>query len=231
MTRRAKAAVLAATLLSLAAAVLPSTLRGDSLPIEAVRELGVGVLFVVAGVLGWTRRPASAVGRLLTVAGLAWLLARDLVWAGHNPVVFTAGLVLVLLPIAFLAHLAVAFPSGRVDSPLRAVDRRQLVPRHRRRGGLPRPVRMCGVSPEPAGGPGRGRFPGLPTNDRPGGHAGDDRSLLQRAGEPLATGNQGGPSHPGAGVAHRPVVCGGVRRQRVVRARRAGGPGPGVGLG
>ena len=118
MTRRAKAAVLAATLLSLAAAVLPSTLRGDSLPIEAVRELGVGVLFVVAGVLGWTRRPASAVGRLLTVAGLAWLLARDPVWAGHNPVVFTAGLVLVLLPIAFLAHLAVAFPSGRVDSPL-----------------------------------------------------------------------------------------------------------------
>ena len=118
MTRRAKAAVLAATLISLAAAVLPSKLRGDSLPFEAVRELGVGVLFVIAGVLGWARRPASAIGRLLTVAGLAWLLARDLVWAGTNPVVFTAGLVLVLLPIAFLAHLAVAFPSGRVGSSL-----------------------------------------------------------------------------------------------------------------
>ncbi|MDQ3641131.1 MAG: histidine kinase [Actinomycetota bacterium] len=118
MTTRAKAAVLAATLVSLAAAVLPSTVRGDSLPFEAVRELGVGVLFVIAGVLGWARRPASAIGRLLTVAGLVWLLARDLVWAGTNPVVFTAGLVLVLLPIAFLAHLAVAFPSGRVGSSL-----------------------------------------------------------------------------------------------------------------
>ncbi|MGH9180478.1 MAG: histidine kinase, partial [Acidimicrobiales bacterium] len=116
MTRRAKAAVLAATLISLAAAVLPSMRRGDSLPFEALRELGVGVLFVIAGVLGWARRPASAIGRLLTVAGLAWLLARDLVWAGTNHVVFTTGLILVLLPIAFLAHLAVAFPSGRIGS-------------------------------------------------------------------------------------------------------------------
>jgi len=121
MTRRAKAAVLAATLVTLAAALLPSTLRGDSLPFGALRELGVGVLFVVAGLLGWARRPASGIGRLLTVAGLTWLLARDLVWAGHSSAVFSAGLVLVLLPIAFLAHLAVAFPSGRVGAAFERV--------------------------------------------------------------------------------------------------------------
>ena len=57
----------------------------------------------------------------MTVAGLVWLLARALVWAGLNPLVFTAGLVLVLLPIAFVAHLAVAFPSGRLASSLERV--------------------------------------------------------------------------------------------------------------
>jgi len=104
-------------LASLAAALIPPVVRGDPLSVvEILYELGTGVLFVVAGLLGWARRPASAIGRLLTVAGLVWLLARVLVSAGPHPVLFSAGLVLVLLPIAFLAHLAVAFPSGRVAS-------------------------------------------------------------------------------------------------------------------
>ncbi len=61
----------------LVAALLPSELRGDHLGVTGVAyELGVGVLFVVAGLLGWAKRPDSAVGRLLTVAGLAWLAAR-----------------------------------------------------------------------------------------------------------------------------------------------------------
>jgi len=106
--------VVTLTLVFLTAALLPSVLRGDHPPFEVYRELGVGFLFVVAGLLGWARRPASAVGKLLTLAGLVWLLARAFVWAGANPVVFSAGLVLVLLPVAFVAHLAVGFPSGRV---------------------------------------------------------------------------------------------------------------------
>lgn len=105
------------TLALLTGALLPSVIRGGHLPFEVYRELAVGVLFVVAGTLGWARRPASAVGKLLTVAGLVWLLARALVWAGTNAVVFSAGLVLVLLPMAFVAHLAVGFPSGRVTAP------------------------------------------------------------------------------------------------------------------
>lgn len=117
MTRRVQAGVVALMLASLVAAILPLVLRGDPIRrFEVLQELSVGVLFVVAGVLGWARRPESATGRLLTVAGLVWLLARVLVWSGDNSVVFTAGLVLVLLPIAFLAHLAVVFPSGRVAS-------------------------------------------------------------------------------------------------------------------
>ena len=117
MAGRRQAWVLALMLGCLVAALVPSVLRGDHLGVtEVAYELGVGVLFVVAGLLGWARRPDSAVGRLLTVAGLAWLAARVLVGAGRNSLVFTTGLVLVVLPIALLAHLAVAFPSGRVAS-------------------------------------------------------------------------------------------------------------------
>ena len=117
MTRRVQAGAVALMLGCLALVVVPRLIRGQGLSLtEAVYELGVGVLFVVAGVAGWVRRPESAVGRLLTVAGLAWLAARVLVGISTNPVVFTVGLVLVVLPIAFLAHLAVAFPSGRVTS-------------------------------------------------------------------------------------------------------------------
>lgn len=117
MTGRARAGVVTFTFVLLTAVLLPSAIRGDHLHFEVYRELAVGVLFVVAGLLGWARRPASGVGKLLTVAGLVWLLARALVWAGTNSVVFSAGLVLVLLPVAFVAHLAVAFPSGRVTVP------------------------------------------------------------------------------------------------------------------
>lgn len=117
MTRRLQAGVVALMLGCLVVVLVPPAVRGDPLPVIRVAyDLGVGVLFVVAGLLGWARRPDSAIGRLLTVAGLAWLAARVLVWAGPNPMAFTLGLVLVLLPIAFLAHLAVAFPSGRISS-------------------------------------------------------------------------------------------------------------------
>lgn len=118
-TPRPRALTVAVTAGLLAAALTPALLRGDPLPTipEVAYELGTGVLFVSAGLLGWARRPDSAIGRLLVGAGLAWLAARALLWAGPYPATFTAGLVLVLLPIALLAHLAVAFPSGRASSP------------------------------------------------------------------------------------------------------------------
>lgn len=115
MTRGLRTSVVALTVGCLVAAALPPAVRGDPLPVMSLAyELGVGVLFVLAGLLGWARRPDSSIGGLLTVAGLAWLMARVLLWAGTNAAVFSLGLVLVLAPIAFVAHLAVAFPSGRL---------------------------------------------------------------------------------------------------------------------
>jgi len=87
----------------------------DGRPLYPVgKELLVGVLFVIAGLAGWARRPDSRTGKLMTAAGLVWLLARVLVWTGDSSFVFTVGLVLVLAPIAFITHMAVAFPSGRI---------------------------------------------------------------------------------------------------------------------
>ncbi len=117
MTRRQRAGVVLLALGFLAGALTPALLRGGrpSLTVLAY-ELGVGILFVVAGLLAAAKRPDSAVGGLLTIAGLVWLAARTLVWFGSNSAVFTLGLVLVLLPIGLVAHLAVVFPSGRLSS-------------------------------------------------------------------------------------------------------------------
>ncbi len=79
------------------AAARPAVLEGAPLyPVG--KELLVGVLFVIAGLAGWARRPDSRTGPLMTAAGLFWLLARVLVWTGDNSFVFTVGLVLVLAP-------------------------------------------------------------------------------------------------------------------------------------
>ncbi len=111
-------AVLAVALVG--AAVRPAVAGGA--PLLAVsRELVVGVLFVIAGLAGWARRPDSRTGLLMTTAGLVWLAARVFLWSGADNVVFTLGLVLVLVPIAVVAHLAVGFPSGRVSSPVERV--------------------------------------------------------------------------------------------------------------
>ncbi|MBW3610560.1 MAG: hypothetical protein KY438_03390 [Actinobacteria bacterium] len=84
--------------------------------LERVVAVGIGVLFVAAGLVAWTKRPGSVIARLIAYAGLAWL------WAGvltgsTNAVVFTAGLFVGSLTAGLLAHLAVAYPSGRLTSP------------------------------------------------------------------------------------------------------------------
>ncbi len=113
--------------LQISVAVLTAVLVGaavrPALAVEAplwpvAKELVVGVLFVIAGLAGWARRPGSRTGPMMTGAGLVWLTARVLVFNDVNSFVFTVGLVLVLVPIAFVAHLAVAFPSGRITSVL-----------------------------------------------------------------------------------------------------------------
>lgn len=107
--------------LFLAAACLAGTVAGAwarGLPLlEGLPVMVAGTLFVVAGAFSSTRRPDNPSGRLLGLAGLAWLLSVALTTVG-NAVVFTAGLALFPFGLAPLAHLAIAFPGGRLRSPL-----------------------------------------------------------------------------------------------------------------
>jgi signal transduction histidine kinase len=115
MTGRGRAGVIAFTVALVAGSAVPALARDVAL-FAVGRELLVGVLFVAAGLGASARRPDSATGTLMTAAGLVWLLARVLVWAGDTSSLFTIGLVLVLVPIALIVHMAITFPSGRPSS-------------------------------------------------------------------------------------------------------------------
>ncbi len=115
MTGRRRAVVIAFAIVLLAGSAGPALARDVAL-LTVGRELLIGVLFVAAGLGASARQPDSATGTLMTAAGLVWLLARVLVWAGETSFLFTIGLVLVLVPIALVVHMAVTFPSGRLSS-------------------------------------------------------------------------------------------------------------------
>jgi signal transduction histidine kinase len=74
----------------------------------------VGLSYLVAGVIAWRRRPENNVGLLMAAVGTAWLLY-GVGWI-VAPVPFAIANVSRFLYQAFLAHLALAFPSGRLRS-------------------------------------------------------------------------------------------------------------------
>jgi len=76
--------------------------------------LFVSMSFVVAGLIGWTRRPANRTGMLMVAVGFG-VLATSL-YEGNNPVPFTLGNLLGSLFIAVFLHLLLAYPSGRLIS-------------------------------------------------------------------------------------------------------------------
>jgi len=88
----------------------------------ALVVLGVGWVTCLVGAVAWRRRPADRTGPLLAAAGVSWLVAQ---WAtpGAGAVfgwfaapAFTAGLVLAGGAPVLVAHLALAYPGGRLGS-------------------------------------------------------------------------------------------------------------------
>ena len=75
-------------------------------------QLGIGLCFVVTGLLAWRRRPENPTGRLLTLTGFVWL-AQQLTVAS-SPVLRAVGVVAGEVPAVLALHLVVAFPSGRL---------------------------------------------------------------------------------------------------------------------
>ena len=75
--------------------------------------LGAPVVWVAAGLLGWSLRPASPVGPLMTGVGLSFLLSTVPFTA--EPLPFTAAMLLWGAPLAFATHMYLLFPGNRVD--------------------------------------------------------------------------------------------------------------------
>ena len=79
--------------------------------------LGYGL----AGLVAWSRRPGPF-GPLMVIVGFAIFLS-SLSWA-NGPVLFTIGITFDLVPVVVFLHVVLAFPTGRLETRVRACARR-----------------------------------------------------------------------------------------------------------
>jgi signal transduction histidine kinase len=85
-------------------------------PIYLISPVLVLLAYLVVGLAARQRYPAERIGLLFTVVGYAWFLPS--LTQVHSPVPFTIGIVTVSLYQAGLAHLALAWPYGRLKARL-----------------------------------------------------------------------------------------------------------------
>jgi signal transduction histidine kinase len=83
---------------------------GQGLPV-AGGDLAVGYAFIACGLIGWSRRPSSRVGALLTLTGFAWFAGT---LAGSDiAAVAATGAAMLTLHRGPLIHAIIGYPSGR----------------------------------------------------------------------------------------------------------------------
>jgi signal transduction histidine kinase len=100
-----------------AAGAITAVLTSDHVTGEAptiALAVPTGLAFIASGLVARARRPENGTGVLLILVGFAWFLAA--LPTAEQPLLFTVGLVLNGLFIGFLAHLLLAFPSGRLTT-------------------------------------------------------------------------------------------------------------------
>jgi signal transduction histidine kinase len=76
--------------------------------------LVVGWSFVATGLLAWRRRPGNHTGQLMAAAGFAWFAAG--LAEAEDDLLHTIGIALDALFPAFVGHLLLAFPTGRLET-------------------------------------------------------------------------------------------------------------------
>ena len=79
-----------------------------------------GAGFVLAGLLAWRRPLGQAIGQVLVLVGLLWLLFGAL-WAANDPLLYTVGEGFGSIPIASLLYLVLVYPVGRPTTPLERI--------------------------------------------------------------------------------------------------------------
>jgi signal transduction histidine kinase len=86
----------------------------ESKEVWAIFGPAVGWNFVGTGLYAWRRRPESRIGPLMVLLGFAWFLST--LSASNAPLVWTAGTVTGGLWGGVFLHLAVTFPTGRLET-------------------------------------------------------------------------------------------------------------------
>ena len=113
-----RALFLAVVPAAVALAVLAYEIEVDSLHTadgRVVAQVAVGLSFLLAGLIAWSRRPANRLGALMVAAGFA-LLLRQLRYS-HDALAFTVFFALGELGFPLVAHSVLAYPSGRIKGP------------------------------------------------------------------------------------------------------------------
>jgi signal transduction histidine kinase len=118
VTSRLLIAAWAVALASAAASlalVLSSSHESDPAA-RAALIVGLGLVFVGCGLVAIVRRPENRIGVLMVIVGFFWFLTS--LAEANRPTIFTVGLAVSLLIYGAFAHVILAFPSGRLETPL-----------------------------------------------------------------------------------------------------------------
>jgi signal transduction histidine kinase len=82
---------------------------------EAVLHVAVGAAWIGAGLVAWARHPELRIGPLMAAVGFVWYFGEPW-WTSAAPT--TLGFLLGDLTLAAGLHAVLAYPSGRLQSPL-----------------------------------------------------------------------------------------------------------------
>lgn len=102
--------------LAVLAWIAVATMAGSYPKVVASLGILVGASFLAAGLIAWRSRPRNRTGLLMVIVGLVWLPQR----LQDNALPFDLQVVMLALGgvwAASLAHLVLAFPTGRLGNP------------------------------------------------------------------------------------------------------------------
>jgi PAS domain S-box-containing protein len=87
----------------------------DNAGARAALIVGLGLIFVASGLIAIVRRPDNRIGLLMVIVGFFWFLTS--LADANERWLYTIGVAVSLLIYGGFAHVILAFPTGRLDSP------------------------------------------------------------------------------------------------------------------
>jgi hypothetical protein len=101
---------LAMVVAAVAVAIVATSDHTSGIVTTIALAVPTGLAFVASGLVARARRPGNRTGSLLVAVGFAWFLGA--LPSSNEPLLFTAGILLGAVFVAWLVHLLLAFPSG-----------------------------------------------------------------------------------------------------------------------